>query len=40
LPLRSRCFSASTVPKAPNMPPMMSTTEVPARNGRPLGPVM
>ena len=40
LPVCSRCFSASTVPKAPNMPPTMSTTEVPARNGRPEGPVM
>jgi hypothetical protein len=40
LPVRSRVLSASTVPKAPNMPPTMSITDVPARNGRPDGPVM
>ncbi|SEP07939.1 hypothetical protein SAMN02990966_03857 [Rhodospirillales bacterium URHD0017] len=40
LPVRWRCCSVSTVPKAPKSPPRMSTTEVPARNGRPVGPVM
>jgi hypothetical protein len=37
--LRARRSAAST-PIAPNMPPMMSLTLVPARSGRPSGPVM
>jgi hypothetical protein len=32
--------SAASTPMAPNMPPMMSLTLVPARSGRPSGPVM
>ena len=40
LPVRSRSRSAASTPIAPNMPPMMSLTEVPARSGRPTGPVM
>ena len=39
-PVRSRSRSAARTPIAPNMPPMMSLTEVPARSGRPGGPVM
>ena len=39
-PVRSRSRSAASTPIAPNMPPMMSLTEVPARSGRPFGPVM
>ena len=37
-PVRSRSRSAASTPIAPNMPPMMSLTDVPARSGRPLGP--
>ena len=39
-PVRSRSRSAARTPIAPNMPPMMSLTDVPARSGRPGGPVM
>ena len=39
-PVRSRSRSAASTPIAPNMPPMMSFTELPARSGRPTGPVM
>ena len=43
LPARGRCVrvrAAASTPIAPNMPPMMSLTDVPARSGRPTGPVM
>ena len=39
-PVTWRSLSAASTPMAPNMPPMMSFTELPARNGRPTGPVM
>ena len=39
-PVRSRSRRAASTPMAPNMPPMMSLTLVPARSGRPTGPVM
>jgi len=39
-PVLARCASAASTPMAPNMPPMMSLTLVPARSGRPAGPVM
>lgn len=39
-PVRARSCSAASTPMAANMPPMMSLTEVPARSGRPLAPVM
>ena len=40
LPVRSRSASAASAPITPNMPPMMSLTDEPARSGRPGGPVM
>jgi hypothetical protein len=40
LPLFSRAASAASTPIAPNIPPMMSLTLLPARSGRPSGPVM
>ena len=39
-PVFSRCASAAITPMAPNMPPMMSLTEAPARSGSPGRPVM
>ncbi|MNI89605.1 hypothetical protein D3C73_1470250 [compost metagenome] len=39
-PVLLRSLSAASTPMAPNMPPMMSFTELPARSGRPTGPVM
>ncbi|CKT00555.1 Uncharacterised protein [Mycobacterium tuberculosis] len=40
LPVSPRCISAAMAPMAPNMPPMMSFTLVPARSGSPGRPVM
>jgi hypothetical protein len=40
LPVSSRWRSAAIAPMAPNMPPMMSFTLVPARSGSPERPVM
>ena len=39
-PLITRSRNAAMIPITPNMPPMMSVTEAPARSGRPSGPVM
>ena len=39
-PVSSRWRSAAMAPMAPNMPPMMSLTLVPARSGSPARPVM
>jgi hypothetical protein len=40
-PVCGRAAAApASAPMAPNMPPMMSLTLVPARSGRPSGPVM
>ena len=39
-PVRRRSSSAASAPIAPNIPPMMSLTDDPARSGRPSGPVM
>ena len=39
-PVLSRWRSAAMAPMAPNMPPMMSFTLVPARSGSPMRPVM
>jgi hypothetical protein len=39
-PVRSRSRSAARIAMAPNIPPIMSFTGAPARNGLPTGPVM
>jgi hypothetical protein len=39
-PVMPRWISAPSAPMAPNMPPMMSFTLVPARSGSPERPVM
>ena len=39
-PVRSRSRSAARIAMAPNMPPIMSFTGAPAREGLPTGPVM
>ena len=39
-PVMPRCISAAMAPMAPNMPPMMSLTLLPARSGSPGRPVM
>ena len=40
LPVFCRAPRAASTPIAPNIPPMMSLTLLPARSGRPIGPVM
>ena len=39
-PVAARSLSARRIAMTPNMPPVMSMTDVPARNGWPGGPVM
>ena len=39
-PVRPRSITAAMMAMAANMPPIMSLTGAPARNGRPGGPVI